>query len=65
MRKNANTVARNGYASDELPLAAAYVIAPDGEITHAFLDADCRLHAEPSRLVEEVKASPPKHSRNP
>jgi len=56
MRKNANTVARNGDESDELPLAAAYVIAPDGEITYAFLDADYRLRAEPSRLVEEVKA---------
>ena len=59
MRKFANTVARNGDESDELPLAAAYVIAPDGQITYAFLDADYRLRAEPSRLVQEVQAQSP------
>jgi len=31
------------------------VIAQDGTITYAFLDADYRNRAEPSRLVEEVK----------
>ncbi len=56
MRKFADTVGRNGDESDELPLAAAYVIAPDGKITYAFVDADYRLRAEPSRLVDEVKA---------
>jgi len=56
MHKYAKTMERNGDKSDELPMAAAYVIAPDGEITYAFLDADYRLRAEPSRLVDEVKA---------
>jgi len=55
MREGAKTNTRNGDDSDELPLAAAYVIAQDGTITYAFLDADYRNRAEPSRLVEEVK----------
>jgi len=62
MRNFAKTVERNGDESDELPLAAAYVIAPDGKITYAFLDADYRLRAEPSRLVDEVKAQTSKPS---
>ena len=62
MRKFAKTDERNGDESDELPLTAAYVIAPDGNITYAFLDADYRLRAEPSRLVDEVKAQTSKPS---
>ena len=56
MRKNAKTAERNGDQSDELPLAAVYVIAPDGKITYSFLDADYKHRAEPSRLVDAVKA---------
>ncbi len=56
MRKGAKTDIRNGDESDELPLAASYVIAPDGTITYAFLDADYRNRAEPSELVKALQA---------
>jgi len=56
MRAGAKTNVRNGDESDELPLGAAYVIAPDGEITYAFLDADYRRRAEPARLVDALTA---------
>jgi peroxiredoxin len=56
MQKGAKLHERNGDASDELPLSAAYVIAQDGTITYAFLDADYRNRAEPQRLVDELKA---------
>ncbi len=44
-------VAYNGNDSNELPLAATYIIAPDGTITYAFLDADYRNRAEPSAVT--------------
>lgn len=56
MQKGAKIHERNGDASDELPLGAAYVIAPDGTITYAFLDADYRNRAEPARLVDALRA---------
>ncbi len=46
-----NLAAYNGNDSDELPLAATYIIAPDGTITYAFLDADYRNRAEPSEIT--------------
>jgi len=56
MRAGAKTNVRNGDESDELPLGAAYVIAQDGEIAYAFLDADYRQRAEPARLVDALSA---------
>ncbi len=56
MQKGAKLHERNGDDSDELPLAATYVIAPDGTVTYAFLDADYRNRAEPARLVDALKA---------
>ena len=56
MQKGAKLHERNGDASDELPLGAAYVIAPDGTVTYAFLDADYRNRAEPARLVDALQA---------
>ena len=56
MRSGAKTNVRNGDDSDELPLGAAYVIAPNGEITYAFLDADYRRRVEPARLVDALEA---------
>jgi peroxiredoxin len=47
-------VAYNGNDSDELPLAATYIIAQDGTITYAFLDADYRNRAEPSAITAEL-----------
>ncbi len=56
MRKGAKLHEWNGDESDELPLAATYVIAQDGTVTYAFLDADYRRRAEPSRLVDALQA---------
>lgn len=45
----------NGNDSNELPLAATYVIAQDGKIIYAFLDADYRNRAEPSEITNILK----------
>ena len=45
----------NGDDSNELPLAATYVIDEEGKIIYAFLDADYRNRAEPSDLTEFIK----------
>lgn len=45
----------NGDTSNELPLAATYIIDTDGKIIYAFLDADYRNRAEPSDLTEILK----------
>ncbi len=42
----------NGDESNELPLAATYIIEQDGTISYAFLDADYRNRAEPAELTE-------------
>ncbi|SEQ53361.1 thioredoxin domain-containing protein [Neolewinella agarilytica] len=42
----------NGDDSDELPLAATYIIDEDGKIIYAFLNADYRNQAEPSELTD-------------
>ncbi|MFT6500608.1 MAG: peroxiredoxin [Crocinitomicaceae bacterium] len=42
----------NGDASNELPLAATFIIAENGKILYTFLDADYRNRAEPSELTE-------------
>ncbi len=47
----------NGDESWELPLGATYVVARDGTITYAFVDADYRKRAEPAAIVEAVKAA--------
>lgn len=41
----------NGDNSNELPLAATFIIDQNGEIIYAFLDADYRNRAEPSELT--------------
>lgn len=45
----------NGDASNELPLAATYVIDTNGIITYAFLDADYTQRAEPSEILSALK----------
>lgn len=45
----------NGDDSNELPLAATYIIGEDGKIIYAFLDSDYRNRAEPSELTEFLK----------
>lgn len=46
----------NGDQSNELPLAATYIINEDGMIIYAFLDADYRNRAEPSDLTEVLRS---------
>ncbi len=48
--------ATNGTDSDELPLAATYVIDSTGKIRWAFLDADYTKRAEPADVVEALQA---------
>lgn len=47
----------NGDGSNELPLAATYIINEDGKIVFAFLDADYRNRAEPQELSEFLKTN--------
>lgn len=46
----------NGDESDELPLAATYVIDSSGIIRYAFLDTDYRNRAEPADIIKALKA---------
>lgn len=46
----------NGNDSDELPLAATYVIDQAGKIRYAFLDANYTNRAEPSEVVAALEA---------
>ena len=45
----------NGDKSNELPLAATYIINEKGEIIYSFLDADYRNRAEPSEITDFLK----------
>lgn len=45
----------NGDESNELPLAATYVIAQDGSIIYAFLDAEYRNRAEPKDIIKALE----------
>ncbi len=45
----------NGDDSNELPLAATYIINEEGKIIYAFIDADYRKRAEPSEITEFLK----------
>lgn len=45
----------NGDETDELPLAATYIIDQKGIIRYAFLNADYRNRAEPSEIAAALK----------
>jgi len=45
----------NGDTSNELPLAATYIINTDGKIEYAFVDADYRNRAEPTEITAFLK----------
>ncbi len=55
-RKNLSLLEYNGNDSDELPLAATYVIDQKGEIRYAFLDAEYRHRAEPEQIIEALRS---------
>ena len=46
----------NGDTSNELPLAATYVINKEGKIIYAFLDVDYKNRAEPSEITTVLKS---------
>ncbi|WP_282068115.1 peroxiredoxin-like family protein [Olleya namhaensis] len=46
---------KNGDASNQLPLAATYVIDTNGIIQYAFLDADYTKRAEVSEIIAALK----------
>lgn len=46
---------KNGDDSNQLPLAATYVIAKNGIIQYAFLDADYRKRAEATEIIAALK----------
>lgn len=47
--------AHNGQGQFGLPLAATFVIAKDGTIASAFVDADYTLRQEPSEVISVLK----------
>ena len=53
--KSFNLVEFNGDDTNELPLAASYVIDTNGNVLYAFLDADYRNRAEPSELTDVLR----------
>ena len=44
----------NGDQSWELPLAATYLIQPDGKVSYARIDADWRHRPEPEELLQSL-----------
>ncbi len=48
--------AHNGEGSHELPLAATYVVASDGNIRWAFVEADFTTRAEPDDVLRALRA---------
>jgi dienelactone hydrolase/peroxiredoxin len=44
----------NGDDSGRLPVPATYVVAPDGTVRYAFLDADYKKRAEPADVVRAL-----------
>lgn len=46
----------NGEGQFDLPLAATFVVAKDGTIASAFVDADYTARQEPSELINTLKA---------
>lgn len=49
---NLDIAGYNGDDTFELPMPATYVIAQNGEIVHAFVDADYTARMEPSEIIE-------------
>jgi peroxiredoxin len=45
----------NGDGSNELPLAATYIVREDGTIEYAFVDVDYKKRMEPSDIVAVLK----------
>ncbi len=50
-----DVAAHNGNDDNELPLAATYVIDPQGIIRYAYVDYDYRRRAEPEAILKVLK----------
>ncbi|MGK7910889.1 MAG: peroxiredoxin-like family protein [Synechococcus sp.] len=48
--------AHNGDETFELPIAATYVIATDGTVAHAFVDADYTKRLDPADIAAALRA---------
>ena len=48
----------NGDQSWELPLAATYIVQPDGIISYAGVDPDWRQRTEPAAVINALPKSP-------
>ena len=46
---------QNGSKKMELPLAATYIIQPDGTIAYSYLEADYTKRAEPNEVLAQLK----------
>ncbi|WP_206696877.1 peroxiredoxin-like family protein [Marinomonas algicola] len=51
-----NVEQHNGEGQFDLPLAATFVVAKDGTVASAFVDADYTARQEPSELINILKA---------
>lgn len=49
--------AHNGDDTFELPLAATYIVAADGTIVHAFVDADYTKRLDPQEIVAALQTT--------
>ncbi len=47
--------ASNGDESGELPLAATYIVNPEGVVAHVFLDSDYTHRMEPELIVQVLE----------
>ena len=48
-------VSANGDQSFELPIPATYVVAQDGIIQHAYIDADYTNRLDPETIISELQ----------
>jgi peroxiredoxin len=53
---NLDIAGYNGDDSFELPMPATYIIAQNGDIVHAFVDADYTARMEPSEIIEVLES---------
>lgn len=47
--------AHNGDDTFELPIPATYVVATDGTVVHAFVNADYTKRLEPAEIISALK----------
>ncbi|MDJ0742200.1 MAG: peroxiredoxin-like family protein [Xenococcaceae cyanobacterium MO_167.B27] len=48
--------AYNGDETFELPIPATYIVAPDGKITHSFVNPDYTQRLDPTEIITAIKS---------